>query len=104
MEMTPKDAFDRSVLVYPKGEKMCDIKPYHGCYDVLAYPLLKPKGETEWNMFMSYNDSPKESTSPNDCEDSVQQPLGMATIHIQTCFIYPTNIVYVYIKFPYAYR
>ena len=77
----PQRCFDRSVLVYPRGEKMRYIKPYHGCYDALAYPLLRPKGETGWNKFMPYNDSPKQSTSPTDCEDSVQPPLGMAIIH-----------------------
>ena len=47
------------------------IKAYCGCYDPLAYPLLNARGETGWNKFMPYNDTPKESTSPTDGEDSV---------------------------------
>jgi hypothetical protein len=64
------------------------IKAYHGRYDPLAYPVLNPKGETGWNKFMPYNDSPKEVTSPNDGEDSNQKPVGMATIQIQHTWSY----------------
>jgi hypothetical protein len=97
----PQRCFDRSVIVYPKGEKMRYIKAYHGCYDPSAYPLLNPKGETGWNKFMPYNDSPKESTSPTNGEDLleqpvgptggedlVQQPLGMATVQIHATSSY----------------
>ena len=61
------------------------IKAYHGCYDPLAYPLLNARGETGWNKFMPYNDTPKESTSATSGEYSVQQPLCMATYFILLC-------------------
>jgi hypothetical protein len=57
MATIPKDVFDRSVLVYARGDRPRYIKAYHGCYDSLAYLLFNPKGETGWNKFMSYNDT-----------------------------------------------
>jgi len=42
----PQKCFDRSVIVYPKGEKMRYIKAYHCFYDPLAYPIFNLRGET----------------------------------------------------------
>ena len=56
------------VLAYPRGEKMRYIKAYHGCYDPLAYPLFHPRGETGWNQFMPYNNTP------------IKTPLGIISI------------------------
>ncbi|KAL6854264.1 hypothetical protein ACP4OV_019167 [Aristida adscensionis] len=51
----PQRSFDRSVIVYAKGDRPHYIRAYHGCYDPLVYPLFFPRGETEWNKFMPYN-------------------------------------------------
>jgi len=53
----PQRSFDRSVLVYARGDRPRYIKAYHGCYDPLSYPLYHPRGETGWNKFMPYNDT-----------------------------------------------
>ncbi|KAL6878512.1 hypothetical protein ACP4OV_012682 [Aristida adscensionis] len=42
----PQRNFDRSVIVYAKGDRPHYIRAYHGCYDPLAYPLFFPRGET----------------------------------------------------------
>ena len=65
--------------MYARGDRPRYIKAYHGCYDPLAYPLFKPKGETGWNKFMPYNDTvtdkeghtsvdPTEATDPTGTE------------------------------------
>lgn len=54
----PQRSFDRSVLVYARGDQPRYIKAYHGCCDPLSYPLFLPRGETGWNRFMPYNDMP----------------------------------------------
>ncbi|KAL6896781.1 hypothetical protein ACP4OV_007353 [Aristida adscensionis] len=51
----PQRSFDRSMIVYAKGDRPHYIRAYHGCYDPLAYPLFFPRGETGWNKFMPYN-------------------------------------------------
>ena len=56
MAMIPRDVLIGVCLCMPQGDRPCYIKAYHGCYDPLAYPLFKPKGETGWNKFMTYND------------------------------------------------
>jgi hypothetical protein len=74
----PQKCFDRSVIIYPKGEKMRYIKAYHGCYDPLAYPLFHPGGETGWNQFMPYNDSPTISpSSDGNVQQELIEPAGM---------------------------
>ena len=54
----PQRSFDRSVLVYSRGDTPRYIKAYHGCYDPLSYPVYHTRGETRWNKFMPYNEAP----------------------------------------------
>ena len=60
----PRKTFDRSVIVYPKGDHPRYIKAYHGCYDPLAYPLFNSRGETGWNLNMPYNHAPTLTPEP----------------------------------------
>lgn len=75
------------------------IKAYHGCYDPLAYPLFHPRGETGWNKFMPYNDSPTNTPSPNngDHDHSAQQPMGIIPSLTQfiICVLYVECVLYV---------
>ena len=71
MATIPKDVLIGVCLCMPEY-----IKAYHGCYDPLAYPLFKPKGETGWNKFMTYNDivTDKEghtSVDPTEATDPI---------------------------------
>ena len=55
----PHKTFDRSVVVYGKGDpgkgdRPLYIRAYHGCYDPLSYPLFFPRGEIGWNRWMPY--------------------------------------------------
>jgi hypothetical protein len=60
----PVRTFDRHVMVHAKGEKPSYIKAYNGCYDLLAYPLFNPNGETGWNVKMPYE-------TPNNIPDGM---------------------------------
>lgn len=46
------------MIIYATGDRPTCIKAYHGCYDPLAYPLFFPRGQTGWNRFMPYNETP----------------------------------------------
>ena len=35
-------------MVFPNYGRPQFIQAYHGCYDLLAYPILCPSGETGW--------------------------------------------------------
>jgi len=35
-------------MVYPNSGHPHFIRAYYGCYDPLAYPILYPGGETDW--------------------------------------------------------
>ncbi|KAL6840699.1 hypothetical protein ACP4OV_029563 [Aristida adscensionis] len=54
----PQRSFDRSVIVYAKGDRPRYVRAYHGCFDPLSYPLFFPRGETGWDRFMPYNGPP----------------------------------------------
>jgi len=69
----PQRCFDRSVLVYARGDRPLYIKAYHGCYDPLSYPLFSPKGETGWNKFMPYS--------------------GLSTVQATTTPVEPTGLI-----------
>ena len=43
-----KQKFTRSIMVYPNSGHPHFIRAYYGCYDPLAYPILYPGGETDW--------------------------------------------------------
>jgi len=68
----PQRSFDRSVLVYARGDRPRYIKAYHGCYDPLSYPVYHRRGETGWNKFMPYNDTP-----------TIQEPETPAPANVQ---------------------
>lgn len=90
----PQRCFDRSVIVYPRGEKMRYIKAYHGCYDPLAYPLFHPRGETGWNQFMPYNDSPTvERSVPEPTGMPTQNQLSMGVLHVDAILLYNILII-----------
>jgi len=81
----PQRCFDRSVLVYARGDRPMYIKAYHGCYDPLAYPFFNPRGETGWNKFMPYSGS--STVQATTAED---EPTGLISLYyykksIQTC-------------------
>jgi len=50
----PQRRFDRSVLVYARGDRPRYIKAYHGCYDPSSYLVYHPRGETRWNKYIPY--------------------------------------------------
>ncbi|KAJ1296782.1 hypothetical protein BS78_01G328700, partial [Paspalum vaginatum] len=51
--------FERSIVIYAKSDHAVFIRPYHGCYDPLAYPLFFPGGETGWeSKNILYRDPP----------------------------------------------
>ena len=54
----PQKTFDRSVIMYGKGERPLYIRAYYGCYDPLSYPLFFPRGEIGWNRWMPYGRPP----------------------------------------------
>ncbi|AQK41222.1 hypothetical protein ZEAMMB73_Zm00001d024457 [Zea mays] len=41
--------FERGVTLYGNDNAFYSIKPHHGCYDPLAYPLFFPIGELGWH-------------------------------------------------------
>lgn len=41
--------FERGVTLYGNDNAFYSIKPHHGCYDPLAYPLFFPRGELGWH-------------------------------------------------------
>jgi hypothetical protein len=41
--------FERGVTLYGNDNEFYSIKPHHGCYDPLAYPLFFPRGELGWH-------------------------------------------------------
>jgi hypothetical protein len=40
--------FKRSIMIYANSGHATFIRAYHGCYDLLAYPLFYPGGATGW--------------------------------------------------------
>ena len=68
----PQKCFDRSVVVYGKGDRPLYIRAYYGCYDPLSYPLFFPRGETGWNRWMPYIDPPDE-TNQDSVDKSTRQ-------------------------------
>jgi hypothetical protein len=55
----PQQRFERSIVIYGKENQPHYIRPYHGCYDPLAYPVFNPNGETSWeDKKILYQDSP----------------------------------------------
>ena len=43
-----RNKFKRSIMIYPNSGRPEFIRAYHGYYDLLAYPILYPGGETGW--------------------------------------------------------
>ncbi|XP_062208441.1 uncharacterized protein LOC133909930 [Phragmites australis] len=41
--------FDRSITLFANNDTYYSIRPHHGCYDPLSYPLLFPSGELGWH-------------------------------------------------------
>ena len=55
----PQQRFERSIVIYSKENQPHYIRPYHGCYDPLVYPMFNPNGETGWeDKKILYQDSP----------------------------------------------
>ncbi|XP_037457212.1 uncharacterized protein LOC119328310 [Triticum dicoccoides] len=74
----PQNTFDRSVIVYGKGDRPVYIRAYYGCYDPLAYPLFFPRGETGWNRFMPYDGLATVQTNREDDTGEVPPSLPQA--------------------------
>jgi hypothetical protein len=53
--------FQNSVVLHGKHRSRHGIRSYHGCYDVLSYPLFFPSGELGWHM-----DIPKKGVTMED--------------------------------------
>jgi hypothetical protein len=55
----PQQRFERSIVIYGKENQSHYIRPYHGCYDPLAYPMFNLNSETGWeDKKILYQDSP----------------------------------------------
>ncbi|EEE62888.1 hypothetical protein OsJ_17692 [Oryza sativa Japonica Group] len=82
----PVRTFDRHVMVHAKGEKPSYIKAYHGCYDLLAYPLFNPNGETGWNVKMPY-ETPNHIPDGMDIDAPSAAPMdGNVHVHEENTF------------------
>jgi len=40
---------DRGITLFGNNNRYYSIKPHHGCYDPLSYPLFFPRGELGWH-------------------------------------------------------
>lgn len=78
----PQNSFDRSVVVYGKGDRPVYIRAYYGCYDPLSYPLFFPRGEIGWNRWMPYIGLPDATT-----HDSAPQRNQATDFHSGMVFI-----------------
>jgi len=102
----PQRSFDRSVLVYARGDRPRYIKAYHGCYDPLSYPVFHPRGETGWNKFMSYSDAVSIIQMPQNPTPADVQPMdditdadhGAFYIHV-FCVLYSCINVFIFIHY-----
>ena len=102
----PQRSFDRSVLVYARGDRPRYIKAYHGCYDPLSYPVFHPRGETGWNKFMSYSDAVSIIQMPQNPTPADVQPMdditdadhGAFYIHV-FCVLYSYINVFIFIHY-----
>ena len=102
----PQRSFDRSVLVYARGDRPQYIKAYHGCYDPLSYPVFHPRGETGWNKFMSYSDAVSIIQMPQNPTPADVQPMdettdaghGVFYIHV-FCVLYSYINVFIFIHY-----
>jgi len=55
----PQQRFERSIVIYGKENQPHYIRPHHGCYDPLAYPIFNPNGKTGWeDKKILYQDPP----------------------------------------------
>ena len=41
--------FDHEITLFGNNNTYYSIKPHHGCYDPLSYPLFFPRGELGWH-------------------------------------------------------
>ena len=41
---------DRGITLFGNNNRYYSIKPHHGCYDPLSYPLFFPRGELGWHL------------------------------------------------------
>jgi hypothetical protein len=57
--------FDRGITLYGNNNTYYSIRPHHGCYDPLSYPLFFPRGELGWHP-----EIPKQGVSINQIRRS----------------------------------
>jgi hypothetical protein len=78
----PQQRFERSIVIYGKENQPHYIRPYHGCYDPLAYPMFNPNGETGWeDKKILYQDSPP-SKPKRKYTKRVQKGSSICYLHI----------------------
>ena len=101
----PQRSFDRSVLVYARGDRPRYIKAYHGCYDPLSYPVFHPRRETGWNKFMPYSDAVSiqipQNPTPADVQpmdETTDAGHGVFYIHV-FCVLYSCINVFIFIHY-----
>ena len=91
----PQKTFDRSVIVYGKGERPLYIRAYYGCYDPLSYPLFFPCGEIGWNRLMPYIGA-ADHTNQDSVDDTARQQYPAYVLPSGIMFIIG---LYILIKF-----
>jgi hypothetical protein len=78
----PQQRFERSIVIYGKENQPHYIRPYHGCYDPLAYPMFNPNGEIGWEVKkILYQDSPP-SKPKRKYTKRVQKGSSICYLHI----------------------
>jgi hypothetical protein len=82
----PQKSFDRSVVVYGKGDRPLYIRAYYGCYDPLSYPLFFPRGETGWNRWLPYI-GPPDDTTQDLVDNFARQGNQTSNLHAGMMFI-----------------
>lgn len=46
----PNMSFQRDIAIHEHSWNTHRVKHYYGCYDILQYPLVLPKGEVGWHQ------------------------------------------------------
>jgi hypothetical protein len=66
---------DRGITLFGNDNRCYSIKPHHGCYDPLSYPLFFPRGELGWHP-----EIPKVGVNPSQVIRPSTQPDNPGTL------------------------
>ena len=66
---------DRGITLFGNDNRCYSIKPHHGCYDPLSYPLFFPRGELGWHP-----EIPKVGVNPGQVIRPSTQPDNPGTL------------------------